>query len=85
MHAWQAKLQNPVVSIARVLFPLTDPFYSLGKLFSDLAKDNLKLLTSLASVLKTFILTFTFSATSLQWSISNREIVDLDNHVLMNE
>jgi hypothetical protein len=47
-----SKNANPLVSLARVFFPLTDHFYILGQLFSVLAIENSELLASLVSVLK---------------------------------
>jgi hypothetical protein len=46
------KNTNPLASLAWAFFPLTDPFYILGQLFSDLASKNTELFASLASVLK---------------------------------
>jgi hypothetical protein len=47
---------NPLASLASLFcLSLTDPFYILGMLFSDLASENSELLTSLASVLKRLI------------------------------
>jgi hypothetical protein len=43
---------NPLASLARIFFPLADPFYIFGQLFSDLASEYSELLASLASVLK---------------------------------
>jgi hypothetical protein len=46
------KNTNPLASLARVFPPLTDNFYILGQLFSDLASKNSQLPASLASVFK---------------------------------
>jgi hypothetical protein len=45
------KITNPLASLERVYFPVTDSFYDFGQ-FSDLASENTKLLASLTSVLK---------------------------------
>jgi hypothetical protein len=49
------KNANPLASLAKFFFPLTDHFYNFGQLFSALASENSELLASLASVLKKLI------------------------------
>jgi hypothetical protein len=49
-----SKNTNPLASLARVFFPLTDLSYILGQLFPDLAStgNNFELLAIFVSVLK---------------------------------
>jgi hypothetical protein len=47
-----SKNTNPLASLAKFFSPLTDNYYRLDQLFSDLANENSELLASLASVLK---------------------------------
>jgi hypothetical protein len=42
-----SKNTNPLTTLARFVSPLTDPFYILSQLFSDLASGNTELLASL--------------------------------------
>jgi hypothetical protein len=50
-----SKNTNPLTSLVRVYFPLTDPFYIFGQLFSDLASENSELLAKLVwRVLKAY-------------------------------
>jgi hypothetical protein len=49
---WRVKIQTHSPIWRSFVFPLTDPFYIFGQLFSVLASENTGLLASLASVLK---------------------------------
>jgi hypothetical protein len=49
---WRVKIQTHSPAWQGLFFPLTDNFYRLGQLFSDLASEHFQLIASLASLKK---------------------------------